>query len=197
MRGPPDRSGIRDFHKPMPAKPHDRQQRIQHIVDQTLVHWCVVCEGLQFSVVDLGDRPRPAHRGIQKVEKNRIEHPSGCDKSRKRAYHPATHRRYDLRLHRIHVSPIRRTAISSLLRVSRVIIIGTLNRKPGRRLSSWKSVSPKNATLCERTHLKVAIEPQMLHMLRDCYAVVGKLNFVRSRLPRGVVGSRSPTARPS
>jgi hypothetical protein len=47
-----------------------------------------------------------------------------------------TYRRYDFRLHRIHVSLIRRRLGSSVLSESNTIIMGILNLKPGRRLSS-------------------------------------------------------------
>src|SRR6266571_3946718 len=46
------------------------------------------------------------------------------------------YRRYDLRLHLIHVSPIRRRLGSSFFKVSRIIIKGTFNEKPGSLLSS-------------------------------------------------------------
>lgn len=37
----------------------------------------------------------------------------------------------------------------------------------------------------------------MPHTPHGYYVIVGKLNFVRARLPREVVGSRSPTAKSS
>ena len=45
-RRPSDGSGFGDLHKSLPPKPCDGQQRGQQVVDQTLVHRCVVYETL-------------------------------------------------------------------------------------------------------------------------------------------------------